>query len=439
MKSSYTTLLILPCLSLTACVQSAESVQSQQSALTAVYRVGSGLTYPSFSALPALSPGDVVEVNGDATYGPITLSASGTPQAKITFRGVRVNGKRPVISGGVNTVAFEGSDHVVFEGFDVTGGTSRCIFNHAADVTIRDTVVHDCPAHGILGADYDTGSLTLDHVEVHHAGAGDQKHPIYIATDEVAHPGAVFRMQNSYLHDNNGGHGVKSRAERNEIYYNWIEGSYYHELELIGPEGPPEALKREDSDVVGNVIRKTGSNAKFHAVRLGGDGTGMTHGRYRFVNNTFLMGDGVGSAIRVFDGAESIEAHNNVFYRGNGAAIDLVRTVEASGTTAVTGSRNWTTAGSPIPAGFTGTLVGTEPGFTSLPALDLRPAASSALVDQGLSNPATFAGHDFPAGLGLPAVEPTANTGATNPRRAGADAIDIGALEGAGPGAAATP
>jgi len=37
------------------------------------------------------------------------------------------------------------------------------------------------------------------------------------------------------VHDGNGGNGVKSRAERNEIYYNWIEGSLYHELELIGP------------------------------------------------------------------------------------------------------------------------------------------------------------------------------------------------------------
>lgn len=64
-------------------------------------------------------------------------------------------------------------------------------------------------------------------------------------------------------HHSNGGNNVKSRAERNEIYYNWIEDAYYHELELIGPDpgGAPdgwsEELKREDSDVVGNVLRKT--------------------------------------------------------------------------------------------------------------------------------------------------------------------------------------
>jgi hypothetical protein len=43
-----------------------------------------------------------------------------------------------------------------------------------------------------------------------------------MATDQTAYPGAVFRMQHSYVHDANGGNNVKSRAERNEIYYNWI-------------------------------------------------------------------------------------------------------------------------------------------------------------------------------------------------------------------------
>jgi hypothetical protein len=410
------------------------AAQARAQTAPTTYHVGTGQPIPTIAALPPLKPGDIVEVNGDATYGPITLSTPGTDTAKITFRGVRVNGKRPVISGGVNTVAFEGANHLVFEGFDVTGGTSRCVFNHAADVIIRDTVVHDCPAHGILGADYETGSLTLDHVEVFHAGAGDQKHPIYIATDEVAFPGSVFRMQHCYLHDNNGGHGVKSRAERNEIYYNWIEGSYYHELELIGPDGPPEALKREDSDVVGNVIRKAGANAQFHAVRIGGDGTGMTHGRYRFVNNTFLMGAGVGSAIRVFDGAESLELDNNVFFRENGAGIEIVRTTEASPAPAVGGTHNWITAGSPVPPGLTATIAGGDPGFASAAALDFHPAAGSPLANQGQANPPAFAGHEMPTPLGVPVEESVRDAGAPPPpRRAGADALDIGAFECATP------
>jgi hypothetical protein len=71
-----------------------------------------------------------------------------------------------------------------------------------------------------------------------------------------------------------GGNAVKTRAQRNEIYYNWIEGSQYPELSLIGPDWsevdgggypdggsvPPnctlqnsrDSLVREDSDVVGS-------------------------------------------------------------------------------------------------------------------------------------------------------------------------------------------
>jgi hypothetical protein len=42
-------------------------------------------------------------------------------------------------------------------------------------------------------------------------------------------------MQYCYLHDQNGGNNIKSRAERNEIYYNWVSGGFYGEIELIGP------------------------------------------------------------------------------------------------------------------------------------------------------------------------------------------------------------
>jgi hypothetical protein len=95
-----------------------------------------------------------------------------------------------------------------------------------------------------------------------------------MATDELAHPGSVFRMIGCWIHDANGGNNVKSRAERNGI-----EGAYYHELELIGPDpagGVPEATAREDSDVVGNVFVKRGANEAFAVVRFGGDGTGQS-------------------------------------------------------------------------------------------------------------------------------------------------------------------
>ncbi|MGK3967114.1 right-handed parallel beta-helix repeat-containing protein [Sorangium sp. So ce1667] len=405
-------------------------------ASAATYEVGRGKPYSSLAEVaPRLAAGDVVEVEGDATYpGDLIFKKSGTEAQKITIRGVRANGRRPVLSGGTNTVVF-GGNHYVFEGFEITGGASRCVFNRAHDVTIRDAVVHDCPGHGILGADSESGSFTLEYVEVYACGSGDSRHPIYIATDEETRLGSVFRMRHCYVHDGNGGNNVKSRAERNEIYYNWIEGARYHEIELIGPDGQDEGLAREDSDVVGNVFRKTG---KHFVARVGGDGTGQTFGRFRFVNNTFLLAPGSSAAIRMFDGIESVEMSNNVFYRPGGGGVEVYVDRSASwatGAALISGANNWVPRGSSaIPAGWTGTLQGAEPGFANIDALDLRPSADSPLVDAGASSTPSPAGHPFPGPLAAPRFAPARAARAARASvealsRPTAGAIDIGAYE----------
>jgi hypothetical protein len=358
-----------------------------------------------------------------------------------------------VISGGTNTVHFmtdwpysgPGADHYVFEGFEITGGSFRGIFLQGDDILIRDVVVHDCPAHGILAADQGTGDITLETVEVHHCGNGASQHQIYVTTDEVHYPGSVFRMQYCYLHDATGGNNVKSRAERNEIYYNWIEGAYYHELELIGPdpdglsdlpEWTPE-LKREDSDVAGNVLRKrrtaANNDSNFAITRVGGDATGETYGRYRFVNNTIISG--TGAVFRIFDGIESLEMHNNVFY-GLGGSINLKRTVEAvwkSGSEVIAGSNNWVLSGAQnVPAQWTGTILGTSPGFARPDSSDYRPLQTSALVNAGASSTASAPGYDFPGPLFPPAFHPPLRrlmtTGSAQARPV-SGVLDIGAFE----------
>src|SRR6185295_4704752 len=111
-------------------------------ASAATYEVGPGKPYASLGDVAKqLQPGDVVEIQGNASYpGDVKLRKPGTAGAKITIRGVAKNGKRPVLSGGTNTLAVE-ADHYVIENLDITGGNFRCVFHHADDVTIRDTVV----------------------------------------------------------------------------------------------------------------------------------------------------------------------------------------------------------------------------------------------------------------------------------------------------------
>jgi len=191
------------------------------------YRVGPGEPYTRLQdVVSLLNPGDVVEVDGNATYaGGVTFVQPGTAQDPIVIRGVKVDGKRPILSGGTNTVHFRtdvigtGADHYVFEGFEVTGGSSRCIFHQSDDLTLRDLVVRNCPSHGLLGADFGSGSLTLEHSEFYGSGSGTTRHQIYMAIDEDHYPDGVFRMWFNWVHDGAGGNNVKCRAARNEIYY----------------------------------------------------------------------------------------------------------------------------------------------------------------------------------------------------------------------------
>jgi len=383
--------------------------------LATAYQVGPARTLKTLAAVAEqLNPGDVVELDGNASYtGGVVLDRAGAVGNPITVRGVRVNGKRPVLTGGTNTIEIR-ADHYVLEGIDVTAGTARCVYHHADDVTLRDLVVHDCKAQGLLGADQDSGSLTLEYSEFYGSGSGTGEHQIYMATDEVAHPGSVFRMQHCYVHDGTGGNNVKSRAERNEIYYNWIEGAVYHELELIGPDpdGAPsgwtENLKREDSDVVGNVLRKTQTT---YVVRFGGDGTGQSNGRYRFVANTVLTAPGGSAVFRLFDGLESVEMHDNLFFVDPtpSAATTIVRDTEAvwsTGTRLIAGSHNWVlTQAASVPAEWTTTLTGANPGLVSLASLNLSPLVTSPLAD-ACTCMSSSAGHEFPRPLPWPAYEP---------------------------------
>jgi hypothetical protein len=403
-----------------------------ENAFAATYKVGPGKPYQQLTQVASLlKPGDIVEIDGDANYSSVSLTKSGTAQAKITLRGILRNGKRPAIKGGTNTIALNAS-HYVLEGLDVSGGSSRCVFHHGDNITVRNSVVHDCPAQGILGADTGSGSLTLEQVEVHHCGEGDRKHQIYMATDEQMYPNAVFRMQHCYVHDGNGGNNVKSRAGRNEIYYNWIEGAKYHEVELIGSEEFPVGLIREDSDVVGNVLRKTSGS---FVVRFGGDGSGETNGRYRFVNNTVIVHSATSAVFRFFDGLESVEMHNNVFAGTMSSSFKLIRDTEANwakGQAIIGGSNNWIYTGKTTPSQWTNTKNGSNPGFVNATVFDFTLTSASPLKDTGNALPKSPTVAPFPNPLPLPLFAPPARKIEPLRTRVSVGVIDIGAYEAGG-------
>jgi hypothetical protein len=391
--------------------------------------VGPGRTFAELrDAANHAQPGDVVEVQGDHVYLPVEWHRSGTPDKPIIIRGVEVNHKRPSLYGGNSTVDFF-ADNIIFENFEVHGGKNRCILHQGHQIVLRNLLVSHCPKHGILSSDRDSGSLTIEHVEVHHCGLGTQKHQIYIATDESKHPGAVFRLQFSYLHDANGGNNVKSRAERNEIYYNWIEGALYHELELIGPDGQDPNLAREDSDIVGNVLRKTNDS---YATRIGGDATGDTAGRYRFVNNTFLLLAKARPPFRFFDRVESVEMYNNVVAREGGQGIRLIQDEHVRWVhqrEIVVGSNNWVPENSQrIPDGWKNTFQGSNPDFVNWARFDVRPQPGGALSKRGLGTVPSNTDFPFRSPLLMALfVPPMRELGIPQPRKTATE-VDLGAF-----------
>ncbi len=393
------------------------------------FQVGPTRAFTQVSAVaPQLRAGDIVEVD-PGTYSPVELTRSGTEGAPITIRGVGAT--RPVFSGNDangRTVSFTMSNDLVFENFEVTGGSEICLRVQGHHLVVRNTFVHDCVRHGILGADLDSGSVSFDRIEVTRAGStppGEHyKHTIYIATDRDAFPNAVFRMQHSSLHDTDG-EMVKSRSARVELYFNWIDArdsaATFHTLGIYGFE-EYEADAPLNADIVGNVLIHRGG----YGVRFGGDGTGATKGHVRLANNTFVMGSAFGAwtgFIRLFQSLDSIYLVNNAFIRsdGSGTPLTLFRNDIADadwvgGRIKIAGNSNYLPPGSSVDpaasAEWSGTLYGaggiTSPAFG---AVDATPSSGSALAGVGASLSSTPVGYEVGDELVLvtdvaPAVAP---------------------------------
>jgi hypothetical protein len=443
-----------------------------------IINVGPTRTYKTLADVQSVVvPGDVVLVDYGTYATAARFQVDATATSPIVIRGCLPGmsgcvsdpaGKRPLIKAGVNVTGqifmmhFQG-DNYVFENFEfdlakdegnpywsdaTQRGNAAAVRHQANAVTLRNIYVHDCPGHGVLGHDDEAGSLTIEYSEFAYCGDSDSRHTLYPSTNEALYPGAVFRLQHSYLHHAQGGNMVKSRAARNEIYYNWIETAYYRELELIGPDW--RAIEAPaHSDIVGNVIVKTSnpSGAGYANVRVGHDqpddeslGLG-SRGRYRFVNNTFIMPQQfTAPVIQTFERLESIEMHNNVFYRTGGGALRVLLesnpTVWTGGSRRVGGTYNWVPSantGSDTPAEWNAgtTRTGVNPQFIDAANRDYGLSSTSPLIDTGSpSAPSTPNVTAFPNPLWPPLFVPPLHAAATSatPRPA-AGTVDIGAYE----------
>jgi hypothetical protein len=341
------------------------------------------------SAMDQLRAGDVAEFES-GEYAPLSVKRIGLPDKPITIRGVGPT--RPVFKGGDFTINLAGSHFLVLENLEVTGGEWICIRAIGHMLVIRDTFVHDCKRNGILANDDNSGTVIIDRTEVTRVGAvipGEPlHHAIYMATDRDLFPNATLRIQHSYVHDYRG-NGIKSRAARTEIYYNWVEApgvtDSYYSLELIGFQGPPPD-QQQHSDVVGNVLVHRGQ----FGMRFGGDGAGASYGRVRLANNTVLLSPQMtlnSGAIRLYQALDSLYLLNNVFAQLDGATkpVSLFSTeIDAQswvgGRIKLAGQSNLVPAGSRFTPGADAEWIGTRFGPAGLSATPPNWAIDTALT-----------------------------------------------------------
>jgi hypothetical protein len=179
----------------------------------------------------------------------------------------------------------------------------------------------------------------------------------------------------------------------------------------------------------------------FAMIRIGGDGTGESSGRYRFVNNTLVWtatGGTTPVAWRTHFAIESVAMHNNIVQRIGGGAFNLLREETPTGWVAgrrVVGRNNLVSTGATVPPEWSATVTGNA-GFIDAAAHDYRLGAASPARDAGTAATTGPAEFDIAAMLALPLFHPPARAVAA-PGGAGVrpvDALpDIGAWEGGEP------
>ena len=372
-----------------------------------IYRVGPTEIYQKPQDVTTLlEPGDTVEIAGGTTYpAPLHFLTSyggtnGTADKPITFKGV--GNVKPIIQSiaAINVVMIE-ADNIVLENLEIAGNARRALairglstweqfhsqyggepaaqlmtyrsvyYSGGDNLVIRNCTLHDS-YQGIHCASA-PGDLLVEYCDIYRHGSDGFGHNLYLSSKE----GAVHTIQYNYIHDTLVRHnnGLKSRAWRTDVI-----GNYFYNcdqaMELLSPS--TAYTGGQFGEVIGNIIVDC-----HQGMRLGGDGTGPgSSGRYRVLNNTFVNTRGESVMFtRAFKAIDAIEAYNNVVYATGNIEFYNNQGADWLDGEKYVGAGNWVNNkvgdGASIPAGVTGTVIGTGDPFVNLAGKDFRIDAAS--------------------------------------------------------------
>ncbi len=214
------------------------------------------------------------------------------------------------------------------------------------------------------------------------------RHNLYTEADRIT-------MQNNFFgpqRDGAAGNNIKDRSAGTVIRNNFIMGGA-HLLDLVDPEDAYQLLTPlpyyRQTYVYENIFINRNTDAG-NMVHYGGDlgVPGNTRqGTLYFYNNSVVIQQNQDrhwetSLLQLETSAETADLRNNVIYKEGTAILNILN----DNVGRANFGRNWITPGYVAGGTITGLenlIAGTNPGFTNLATYDLRPTASSPLVDRG--------------------------------------------------------
>lgn len=291
-------------------------------------------------------------------------------------------------SGGVR---LKNSDHVEFH---------DCLFQHNDN--------------GLQGAGTATTVEFCEFAENGLVGGAQGSHNLYIHGGDIA-------VRYSYIHDANSGQNMHVRANDAVFEYNWIARPFTYMADMMPCTIDP-CSEAQTMLLRGNVfVGGTPANDGQVFVMYNDQGTFGKSFALTLVNNT-IIGSGDGAALVHFanedtglNAMQSARIVNNVIVDvGAAVAIDD----DAAANWSVVGSNNWASDGTGALDDLSGTVLGTDPGFSDAAVADFVPTDASPLVGMGDA-----------AARGVPDQEYYRDEMLTMHWRARASASDIGAFE----------
>jgi hypothetical protein len=346
------------------------------------YPVGDGQAYADLAALPALKPGDVVEIHAGTHRGARSLRASGTALRPIVIRGV--GAEPPLIDGDGVDVGGVGEtpralfqiqgDHYLIEHLAFAnarngenGAAIRCL--GARHVVIRGCRIARCD-DGIMAGD-DVDDLRIEDCDIGWTGTAQRDgycHGIYIGGDRAV-------VRGCSIHDAQYGQAFKSSCRTLELIANRIVGADDGEISFI--DGPGTEAATSSLTLSGNLVAskadRRGNTRRF--IEVGTENGGIRGGTLTLRGNTFVAADPRVIFVDTVHSAMRVVADETIF-----VGSDHIATLGAGG---ISGRRDWLPTTAEVPAGLVDLLRGDQPGFVDAAHGDFHLAPTSPCLGLG--------------------------------------------------------